>query len=80
MKLYRVTFDVTGHGAFPWDMLRYDGCFPHTTEDATKLGRDDDQERTIRLAVYTWDKVHRPTPGRWASFGWTATVINSEEV
>ena len=33
-------FKVQGNGGFPWDMLRYDGCYPATTEDAVRLAVD----------------------------------------
>lgn len=45
-KLYTAT--ATGKGHFPWDMLRYDACWP---TDSTELGYDPD-ERCIRLASY----------------------------
>lgn len=76
----RVIFDVTGNGIFPWDMLRYDECFPYSPEEAAKFqGLDDeDRECTIRLATYSPDTAVRPSARRWATFGWTVTIVNVE--
>ena len=30
-------FEVTGRGEFPWDMLRYDSCWPQTSDDVAKI-------------------------------------------
>lgn len=63
-------FEVEGRGPFPLDMLRYDGCFPVRSEDASSIGLREPEcyeaARTIRL------RTVRPklTPDRWRSFGW----------
>lgn len=64
-------FTVEGSGPFPWDMLRYDGAWPTTSEDVQKLhgtGR-----RRIHLS-----SAQGPTHARWASFGWK--VVEDEFV
>ena len=62
-----ITFYVRGRGQFPFDMLRYDACWPLTPEDAAMLS-DGWSWRTVRLVA----PYGTFTPGRWASFGWSA--------
>jgi hypothetical protein len=59
-------FYVTGSRDFPFDMLRYDRCFPATGEDAYKLDHESRDLRTVKLLSY-----NEPTPDRWMSFGWS---------
>lgn len=68
MRLY--TFTVAGSGAFPTDMLRYDRCWPSTTEDAISIvmSARDPEYRERRLVTLTG--VSLPTIGRWDSFMW----------
>jgi hypothetical protein len=63
---------VTGAGVFPFDMMRFDSCWPATGEDAARLewerinsakGRS---LRSIRMRSYK-----PPTIARWASFVWS---------
>ena len=69
--LYEATF--TGKGDFPYDMLRFDGCWPATPDDVSRLAtyrfmrpepaKQEQREVTLHS--------HRDfTPDRWASFGW----------
>lgn len=75
---FAVTFTVQGSGEFPFDMLRYDGCYPSTE-------RDDVPAIAVRPSDGSWQKLRRVvliarplkgeknvtlTPARWASFGW----------
>ena len=64
------TFNVTGSGAFPIDMLRY---------DVAKIVEGDSELDNLQLD--TWDRIALPrrmvqvkgkacTAARWASFGW----------
>lgn len=79
-KKTRVTFEVTGHGDFPYDMLRYDGCYPARSEDASQLEHHTDpmKARTVRLVMRVAGGFKdEPTAGRWASFGWK---INPESI
>src|SRR5690606_20481075 len=58
---------VTGRGAFPFDMLRFDQAWPATTDDAIGLSRTDNVHiRSIRLM-----SCKPPTIERWESFGWS---------
>lgn len=68
-------FTVTGHGVFPFDMLRYDRCFPaterdsHTVEHTTRGRLATGEARTVTLTMA--DPKRLPTEARWQSFGWT---------
>jgi len=70
------TFTVEGTYPFPVDMLRYDACYPVTTEDAVELGTACDHRalkmssRPIRRVTLGTMRQNRPTTGRWESFGW----------
>src|SRR5262245_48517166 len=61
-------YHVTGHGTFPMHMLRHDGAWPATGEDAAKIDYDliAGRERSIKLYSY-----RKPTIERWSSFGWS---------
>ena len=70
-------FTVQGRMVFPVDMLRYDACWPYTTEDAIEiacsLDRVDPPEvRTVTLIT----SMNRIAKGRWESFGWK--VLNEK--
>ena len=70
---WTTTFRVQGSGVFPFDMLRYDNCFPHSTEDAIRLDSYDytpPRNRVVTLCKYHELKNPRITEGRWRSFGW----------
>jgi hypothetical protein len=59
-------FDVRGSGEFPYDMLRYDQCWPATEmNDSGKLGTRSNETRKVVLRG-----LRAPTDGRWQSFGW----------
>lgn len=71
-----ITFDVTGTGSFPVDMLRYDHCWPAQSEDGILLDASHVKApRSIRMRGLTG-----PTPARWRSFGWKVVAINGERV
>lgn len=70
-------YTVIGKGPFPFDMLRFDGAFPASTDDALKLclGSDATREerattREITLRVTTNNALFLPCFDRWRSFGW----------
>ena len=73
-KLYIHEFQVVGQLTFPVDMLRYDSCFPATSEDAVKIAPHFEREGTeeIHLVSYS-EKSWVPTQARWISFGWKVT-------
>lgn len=58
------TFEVTISGSFPFDMLRYDRCYPASENESIKLSDDYRGVRTITLRGAT-----PPTLERWYSFG-----------
>ena len=63
-----VTFTVRGKGQFPFDMLRYDTCWPKfESPDVPALTRTD-EERSL-----TMQGLREPTEDRWRSFGWRVT-------
>ena len=72
--VYRQEFEVEGSGDFPFDMLRYDNCWPvregtDTGNMAITYGRPFPMRR-IKLARYVFSKSDYPTEGRWKSFLW----------
>lgn len=77
---HEMTFE--GKGVFPYDMLRYDACFPKMEKDALALRFRVDlpesaaREGTWRVTVvrYTETKDPRWTIERWQSFGWRPVV------
>ena len=67
-------FYVRGRGEFPFDMLRYDTCYPASPVDSAGLyGGWDAEGRTVQLIT----NGQTFTPDRWRSFGWTASESNS---
>jgi hypothetical protein len=81
MKIKRKRFMVAGHGTFPFDMLRYDHCWPETeAKDSHKLdtpSMDGDDWARERVVALLTDSPNAPTVGRWKSMGW---VVIAEEV
>lgn len=69
MKKRPITFQVTGKGVFPFDMLRYDGCYPMDTGSAQLL--PETVLRTIKLVA----PDGHCTEGRWNSFLWSVEVL-----
>lgn len=67
------TFTVEGQGDFPFDMLRYDACWPYSEGlDSRRLAAGSGMEplRERRRIVLQSKQECGPTPGRWESFGW----------
>ncbi len=72
---------VRGRGQFPFDMLRYDACYPSTPEAVSNIeiskwdvGRQSNDFRDVRLSKVHEGKDPHWTPDRWSSFGWTMDV------
>lgn len=63
------TFKVQGFGQFPYDMLRYDNCWPATESDSVLL---ESHKLTARVVTLETDEATTLTPDRWRSFGWVA--------
>jgi hypothetical protein len=75
-KLYEATFRVRGSGEFPFDMLRYDCCYPINETEARRMSWaecDSSEVRTVELrrkACKLRCDAENITPARWQSFGW----------
>lgn len=67
-SLYEYT--VEGRGEFPFDMLRYDQCWPkRESEDVVNMAPSHPgMRREVRRVTLVG--THSPTEGRWESFGW----------
>lgn len=77
-KQISIDFTVEGSGVFPYDMLRYDRCFPTDPESAANLntpGPKSPQQRTCKMRILADHKGVRPTRDRWSSFGWTVGAV-----
>lgn len=61
-------FLVQGSGAFFFDMLRYDACWPAEESESSKLYGD--HLAPFRQIIMATDN-HHLTPLRWASRGWS---------
>jgi hypothetical protein len=70
-KVYIHRFKVLGSGQFPFDMLRYDACYPETSNDASNLINSDEdfEPRDVKLCARA-ERGWFPTRDRWRSFGW----------
>lgn len=78
-KLYCFNLVVEGSGQFPFDMLRYDHCWPiNEGQDSPELAKDWGAERRQVALRMASPNDHGPTIGRWDSFGWR--VIYCEAV
>ena len=67
---------AVGNGPFPFDMLRYDHCFPASECYSGEVGRDHYQhDRVVIVAKYR-QQPGRWTADRWQSFGWTLIVYS----
>lgn len=78
------TIEVSGHGEFPWDMLRYDMACPVGSVDMDKLmALMEDVKETGWADGIAYDdpiRLHVFQPGgatvaRWFSFGWTVREV-----
>ena len=63
-------FIVEGTGEFPFDMLRYDQCWPAGEVDASQMMEHNNHGLVKRKVVLETFNKHAPTSGRWASFLW----------
>jgi len=68
-------FKVKGDGAFPFDMLRYDDCYPANSEAVRGMeSQSYEGNRIVELL-----SSHAPTAARWASFGWHVVEVEGGE-
>ena len=71
-----IEIKVTGTGDVPMDMLRYDAAWPASQEDARKMvlaryGTEEERAEWFTTPRDVFLFCHgKPTPERWASFGW----------
>ena len=67
---------VSGKGEFPFDMLRYDACWPMTGEDADKLDTPYGSAERIKMRSIRMRSYRQPTIARWQSFLWAVGTEN----
>jgi len=82
MKVCKCTF--VGKGIFPLDMLRYDRCWPATTEDVMKIAYCEDpmlnkESYEITVCTYNYTSPSLFTYDRWISFGWKPLFGNEDK-
>lgn len=62
-------FTVEGRGEFPFDMLRYDMCWPKSeSRDSVALSVRGNWNKELRRITLVG--LREPTTDRWKSFGW----------
>lgn len=75
MKQYLHTITVSGSGAFPIDMLRYDCCHPRSEQDSYLIALNPNDSEYFKSRTVTVirerDRHWEPTTARWSSFTWT---------
>lgn len=70
---------AVGNGPFPFDMLRYDHCFPASESYSGEVGRAHyHHDRVVILARYEMQPGHWTT-ARWKSFGWELITYGGDE-
>jgi hypothetical protein len=81
-KKTRTRFTVEGSGAFPFDMLRYDCCWPENESDSPNVGLTYDTTEYIKTRRITLlsDNQQVPTDTRWKMFGWKVVGIEQLKV
>jgi len=73
-------FTVEGSHEFPWDMLRYDRCWPKSEDQITSLApfhrsSSYNEKRQVKLRG-----LNEPTDGRWMSFGWRVVEFSRTSI
>ncbi len=77
------TATISGRCRFPFDMLRYDSCFPTTEQDAQNIAWTYSDAPVaaaswaIRVTRHTESKRDQWTVDRWRSFGVLCTPEDS---
>jgi hypothetical protein len=68
-------FTVRGSDLFPFDMLRYDQCWPKSQDDTAAMERTTrrrggmESRGPVEITLMTYSES-RPTVPRWESFNW----------
>ena len=65
----RYEFTVVGTGLLPYDMLRYDCCWPSSSAEARTAAAEVNQIQIMTRPVVLRG-TSAPTVERWKSFGW----------
>lgn len=65
--MYIHKFVVRGKFTFPLDMLRYDACYPESSQDVVTMEKGNGE---VTLVHVTNDSRWTPTKERWSSFLW----------
>jgi hypothetical protein len=71
---FQYEFYVSGSGVFPFDMMRYDQCWPASGEDAARLEWERISARGQGIRSIKMLSYREPTVDRWASFTWSVGV------
>jgi len=71
-------FTVEGTHEFPFDMLRYDRCWPKAEMEIINLAPHPRSGMFKEKRKVTLRSLNEPTDGRWRSFGWQ--VIDYQRV
>lgn len=81
-RVTQVQFQVEGAGQFPFDMLRYDSCYPATQGDAFALEPHRRERRKVTLlANVTVQEIFSvPDHERWQSFMWKVVDGSRQQV
>jgi len=75
--------EVSGRKSdFPFDMLRYDGAYPTSGDDAFKLypspsWHTPSKEERLETVTLNLSSFYGFTPARWESFGWRCRETNN---
>jgi hypothetical protein len=69
-------FTVSGTGAFPTDMLRYDACYPTDETNILIAPYRENSEYYREKRSVNLRASYPPTIDRWKSFGWSVSNVN----
>lgn len=76
-KVHEFFLVVEGSGRFPFDMLRYDACWPYDESDSHTLEREDERNRRVVLCRRSVNDKEC-TRERWQSFGWSVLCATQD--
>lgn len=72
---------IQGRGEFPFDMLRYDSCYPNSERDSSLMGGSARWNQTERWSICVRSaNENKWTVGRWESFGVKITDVPREMI
>lgn len=76
-RRFGVKCDPGHYASLPYDMLRYDACWPESQADvhaAEDPGGHRDGDGCTLIALLS-DSASEPDSARWASFGWHVMYV-----